>query len=70
MSWKYLNKSRSIKPYVRDHPLAGDHEKSTLGSNSTVTFKVPLDATKPEIRAAVEGLFEVKVKAVNTLRQG
>ena len=28
-----------------------------------------LDATKPEIKAAVEGLFNVKVKAVNTLRQ-
>ena len=26
-------------------------------------------ATKPEIKAAVEGLFKVKVKAVNTLRQ-
>ena len=26
-----------------------------------------LDATKPEIRAAVEGLFKVKVDAVNTL---
>ena len=28
-----------------------------------------VSATKPEIRAAVEGLFGVKVKAVNTLRQ-
>lgn len=45
-------------------------EKSTLGSeHNQVTFRVPLDATKPEIRAAVEILFEVKVKAVNTLRQ-
>ena len=34
-----------------------------------MTFRVPLDATKPEIKAAVEGLFKVKVKAVNTLRQ-
>jgi large subunit ribosomal protein L23 len=30
-------------------------------------FKVPLDATKPEIRTAVEGVFGVKVTAVNTL---
>ena len=30
---------------------------------------MPLDATKPEIKAAVEDLFKVKVKAVNTLRQ-
>ncbi|MEC8205059.1 MAG: 50S ribosomal protein L23, partial [Pseudomonadota bacterium] len=45
-------------------------EKSTLGSeNNQVTFKVPLSATKPEIRAAIEGLFEVKVKSINTLRQ-
>jgi len=45
-------------------------EKSTLGSrHNQVTFRVPLDATKPEIKAAVEGVFKVKVKAVNTLRQ-
>jgi len=45
-------------------------EKSTLGSeHSQVTFRVPVTATKPEIKAAVEGLFNVKVKAVNTLRQ-
>jgi large subunit ribosomal protein L23 len=45
-------------------------EKSTLGSqHNQVTFKVPLDATKPEIKAAVEGIFRVKVAAVNTLRQ-
>jgi large subunit ribosomal protein L4 len=34
-----------------------------------VTFRVPLQASKPEIKAAVEGLFKVKVTAVNTLRQ-
>ncbi len=45
-------------------------EKSTLGSeHNQVTFRVPLDASKPEIKAAVEGLFAVKVKAINTLRQ-
>ncbi|HEY5598012.1 MAG TPA: 50S ribosomal protein L23 [Kiloniellales bacterium] len=45
-------------------------EKSTLGSaHGQVAFEVPLDARKPEIKAAVEGLFKVKVKAVNTLRQ-
>ena len=43
-------------------------EKSTRGSEyNQVTFKVPLAASKPEIREAVEGLFNVKVKAVNTL---
>ncbi len=45
-------------------------EKSTLGSeHNQVTFQVPLDASKPEIKAAIEELFGVKVKAVNTLRQ-
>ena len=45
-------------------------EKATLISeHNQVTFKVPLGATKPEIKVAVEGLFEVKVKAVNTIVQ-
>ena len=44
-------------------------EKSTLGSeHNQVTFRVRLDASKPEIKESVEGLFRVKVKAVNTLR--
>jgi len=44
-------------------------EKSTVASeNNQVVFRVPLEATKPEIAAAVETLFRVKVKAVNTLR--
>jgi large subunit ribosomal protein L23 len=43
-------------------------EKATrLNEFSQVTFKVTLDATKPEIRAAVEQLFSVKVTAVNTV---
>lgn len=45
-------------------------EKSTMGGeHGQVTFKVDLNATKPQIKAAVEGLFGVKVKAVNTLIQ-
>ena len=45
-------------------------EKATMGSvYNQVTFKVPLDASKPEIKQAVEGIFDVKVKAVNTLIQ-
>ena len=45
-------------------------EKSTLISeHNQVSFRVPLEASKPEIKAAVEGLFKVKVTAVNTLRQ-
>ena len=45
-------------------------EKSTMGSeNNQITFRVPLSATKPQIKAAIEQLFKVKVNAVNTLRQ-
>ncbi|MGL5361963.1 MAG: 50S ribosomal protein L23 [Bosea sp. (in: a-proteobacteria)] len=43
-------------------------EKATLNSErGQVTFKVAPDATKPQIKAAVEGLFGVKVLGVNTL---
>jgi large subunit ribosomal protein L23 len=43
-------------------------EKSTLSSeHGQVMFDVAMDATKPAIKAAVEELFSVKVKAVNTL---
>ncbi len=45
-------------------------EKATLGSeHGQVTFKVAKTATKPEIKEAVENLFDVKVKAVNTMIQ-
>ena len=51
-------------------PLAGDHREGDrwCSEHNQVIFRVPLDATKPEIKAAVEGLFKVKVTAVNTLR--
>ena len=43
-------------------------EKSTMVSeNSQVMFKVAMSATKPDIKEAVERLFNVKVMAVNTL---
>lgn len=43
-------------------------EKATLNSErGQVTFKVATDATKPQIKAAVEGLFGVTVLAVNTI---
>ncbi len=43
-------------------------EKSTLASeHNAVVFKVADSATKPQIKAAVEALFSVSVKKVNTL---
>ncbi len=47
-------------------------EKSTMASEANqVVFDVAIDATKPQIKKAVEELFSVKVKAVNTnVRKG
>jgi large subunit ribosomal protein L23 len=43
-------------------------EKATMASErNQVVFKVARTATKPQIKAAVEKLFDVKVKSVNTL---
>jgi large subunit ribosomal protein L23 len=43
-------------------------EKSTqVSEHNQVVFEVARDATKPAIKAAVEALFNVKVKGVNTL---
>jgi large subunit ribosomal protein L23 len=45
-------------------------EKATLVSEqNAVVFKVATDATKPQIKAAVEALFKVKVTGVNTITQ-
>ena len=50
-----------IKPIVT--------EKSTaLREERKYTFRVPLSATKIQIRQAVEQIFKVKVQAVNTMR--
>ena len=44
-------------------------EKSTIiTENNQVVFEVPLSASKPEIKDAVEQLFKVSVTAVNTMR--
>jgi len=71
MSWKYhrpVNISPASACDVILSPVIT--EKATMGSeHNQVTFHVPLSANKPSIRAAVEELFKVKVKAVNTIRQ-
>ncbi|ARE39524.1 LSU ribosomal protein L23p (L23Ae) [Rhodovulum sp. P5] len=42
-------------------------EKATMASEANaVVFEVAMDANKPQIKEAIEGLFGVKVKAVNT----
>ncbi|MDH3196517.1 MAG: 50S ribosomal protein L23, partial [Hyphomicrobiales bacterium] len=45
-------------------------EKATMASeNNQVIFRVAKTATKPEIKEAIEALFDVKVKSVNTLNR-
>ncbi len=71
MSWKHFQKPKMSREKMYGILLSPViTEKSTLGSeHNQITFRVPLTASKVEIKAAVEHLFEVKVKAVNTIRQ-
>ncbi len=59
----------SVKPELYDvirKPIIT--EKATLASESgAVVFEVGMSTTKPQIKEAVETLFNVKVKAVNTV---
>ncbi|MFV0431810.1 MAG: 50S ribosomal protein L23 [Alphaproteobacteria bacterium] len=43
-------------------------EKSMSEAENKITFRVAIDATKSEIKAAVEEIFSVEVLAVNTIR--
>ena len=71
MSWKYHRAVTISSASACDVILSPViTEKAPMGSEyNQVTFHVPLGANKPAIRAAVEELFKVKVKAVNTIRQ-
>ena len=65
------NKSNNVSAKLYDtlvRPVIT--EKSMLSSEAgKVTFLVPLSATKDEVKAAVEAIFNVKVNKVNTIRQ-
>jgi large subunit ribosomal protein L23 len=60
-----MNQERLLKIILGPHIS----EKASILSeeNNQVTFKVSCDATKPEIKAAVEDLFDVQVKEVQVL---
>ncbi len=60
-----ISQERILKVLLAPHIS----EKSTLAAetSNTIVFKVATDATKAEIKAAVEKLFEVEVDAVRTL---
>ncbi len=51
-----------LKPVVSEKSYA-------LLADNVYTFVVALQATKPEIRAAIESIFDVSVVKVNTLRR-
>lgn len=68
-----MAKKQTAAADIRHYDVVrGPHitEKATMASeNNAVVFRVANDATKPQIKAAVEALFDVKVEAVNTLVQ-
>ena len=62
-----MNQERLMKVLLS--PVISEKSTQIGESNNQVAFRVLADATKPEIKAAVEILFKVKVTAVNTLRR-
>ncbi len=60
-----MNKERLLKVLLGPH--VSDKAYAAADKDSQVVFKVVADATKLEIRKAVEALFEVKVDAVSTV---
>jgi large subunit ribosomal protein L23 len=60
--------SREAMYQIIRNPLITE-KATTLSERNQVVFRVAIDASKPEIKAAVEGLFGVKVIGVNTLVQ-
>jgi large subunit ribosomal protein L23 len=66
-----MAKKQQAAPDARQYDIVlAPHitEKSTmLSEHNSVVFKVAPDATKPEIKAAIEALFNVKVTNVNTI---
>lgn len=61
-----MSKERLLKVLLAPHVS----EKSALMADASeqYVFKVVQDATKPEVKAAVESLFEVKVQSVNMVK--
>ena len=69
----------SARPFVKAKPIPAikaydtilspviTEKGTTLSERNQVMFRVAMTSTKPEIKAAIEQLFKVKVKAVNTL---
>ncbi len=54
--------------HIIKKPVITEKASDETGKRNAYTFRVPVDANKIEIRQAVQQLFDVKVKSVNTLR--
>ncbi len=60
-----MNQERMFK--VLREPHVSEKSSIAADTHNQVVFKVAADATKPEIKAAVEALFDVQVKNVNVV---
>ena len=67
MSAPKFNEGRLAQVLVA--PIVSEKATSAAEKNNQVLFKVLRDATKPEIKAAVELMFKVEVKSVSTVTQ-
>jgi len=64
-----VNKTNLIKAYdILKHPLITEKSVGFIEGENKLSFIVEKNATKNEIKKAVEDLFQVKVKEVNTLK--
>ncbi len=63
-----MNQERLMKVLVG--PIVSEKSTMIAEKNEQVAFRVLQDATKPEIKAAVELLFKVQVESVQVLNQG
>ena len=60
-----MNQERLMKVLLA--PIVSEKSTMVAEKNEQVAFRVLQDATKPEIKAAVELLFKVKVESVQVL---
>lgn len=67
MSTPQFDEGRLMQVLVS--PLVSEKATMVFEKTNTVVFKVLRDATKPEIKAAVELMFKVKVKGVSVVNQ-
>lgn len=56
-----------MEPLALKYPLSTEKAIRLMESENKLVFVVPLKARKPEIKAAVETMFKVKVTSVNTM---